>query len=471
MFRDGDLRAIVAGRGFRRLLWSRLTSQVADGFFQAGLAGSVLFNPDRRTSALAIALGFAVLVLPYSLVGPYVGVFLDRWSRRDILFVSNLLRAALVAPAAILIWFGDEHFIFVVFALGVIAVNRFVLAGLSAALPHVVEQRRLVTGNSLSTTLGSVCFSLGLGAAALAQQLIGPSSHSYGAISLCATIGYAASAVIARFSFSRYDLGPDTPDLAAPQPRPDMPGAAAARRSLLAESVDVARGMVSGAKHLADRRGAAYPLIAQAIHRGLYGVLAISTLLLYRNYFTTDDDFASSISGLGQIVIAGAVGSLVAATITPSITRRIGGRAWITLLLCAVGAALLVLGLPFQHLLLVALVMVINVASQGTKIVVDTAIQQECADDHRGWVFSLNDTTFNLCFVAGLFVGAQSLPSDGHSPVVLVGVVFGYALLATWFWWVTGRWARRSDHDPSRRSASTDIATAGQQRGATAVGT
>jgi hypothetical protein len=59
---SGNLRAVLAVRGFRRLLGVRLSSQFTDGLFQAALAGSVLFNPDRQTSALAIAAGTALLV-------------------------------------------------------------------------------------------------------------------------------------------------------------------------------------------------------------------------------------------------------------------------------------------------------------------------------------------------------------------------------------------------------------------------
>jgi len=43
----------------------------------------------------------------------------------------------------------------VALALVVVSANRFILSGLSAALPHVVEERLLVTANSFSTTLGA----------------------------------------------------------------------------------------------------------------------------------------------------------------------------------------------------------------------------------------------------------------------------------------------------------------------------
>ena len=431
MLANGDLRTVLSSRGFRRLLWVRLTSQGADGLFQAGLAGSVLFNPDRHATGLAVAFGFAVLLLPYSVVGPYVGVFLDRWSRRTVLYRGNLLRAGLVIPTAALIWAGDA-FLFGLFALLVIGVNRFILSGLSAALPHVIAKPNLVTGNAVSTTFGSICFALGLGAAAVLQNQVGASDASYAGIALIGSVGYVAAALIARSSFSVTDLGPDR---------------AYQRHGVVAELIDVARGMIAGVRHLARRGGAAYPLLAQSAHRTFYGVLTITALLLYRNYFTTDGDYTSSIAGLGQVVVAGAVGGLLAAAVTPWTTRRLGGRIWVSVLLGAIAVVLLALGLPYDPLLLVLTVFAINFASQSTKIVVDTAIQQECADHYRGWVFSVNDMSFNVCFVIGLFAGALLLPENGYAPPVLVAVAVGYGLLALWFWWVTGRWVRRSGHD------------------------
>jgi hypothetical protein len=67
--RSHNLRAVLRQRGFRRLLGVRLTSHLADGWFQAGLAGSVLFNPEKAANPLSIALGFAVLLLPDSWTG------------------------------------------------------------------------------------------------------------------------------------------------------------------------------------------------------------------------------------------------------------------------------------------------------------------------------------------------------------------------------------------------------------------
>ena len=408
----------MSSRGFRRLLEVRLLSQFGDGMFQAALAGSLLFNPQQATDPLAVATGFAVLLLPYSIVGPYVGVFLDRWSRRTVIFLANLTRAALVLPAAALLWNGRESLPYILLALLIIGINRFFLAGLSASMPHVVPEDRLVTANAVATTLGTLIYSLGLGVAAFTlNTLLHKSFHGYGALAVTGALGYAGSAVLARRAFRRDELGPDD--------------AERQHGTIRAAVVDVARGTVAGLRHLVSRRDAAYAMLAQSVHRGLYGVLTLATLLLYRRYFYGSDS-SRALTGLAQIVVAGGFGSLLAALLTPPATRLVGGARWIAGLFGAAGL-LVLLGLPFQPVLLVAATFGVNITSQGTKIVVDTALQRECDDDYRGRVFSVNDTAFNLFFVIGLFVAALALPANGHSVLAIVLVSAGYLVLGGWY--------------------------------------
>ena len=77
---------------FWRLLELRTASQFGDGLFQAGLAGGLLFNPERAADPWAVAGAFAVLFLPYSIVGPFAGALLDRWDRRAVLVAANLVK-------------------------------------------------------------------------------------------------------------------------------------------------------------------------------------------------------------------------------------------------------------------------------------------------------------------------------------------------------------------------------------------
>src|SRR5213078_5085343 len=100
---------LLARPWFRWLFGTRLVSQSADGVFQASLASAVFFNPDHQTDPKQAAAGFVVLLLPYSLVGPFAGVFLDRWSRQRVLVRANLVRTLfVVATATVLVTAGPR---------------------------------------------------------------------------------------------------------------------------------------------------------------------------------------------------------------------------------------------------------------------------------------------------------------------------------------------------------------------------
>jgi MFS family permease len=414
----GNLRAVMARREFRRLLAVRLTSQIGDGWLQAGLAGSVFFNPERAAGPVAIATAFAVLLLPYSVLGPFVGVFLDRWSRRHVLVVANTVRAVLVLPTAWMVWSGEEGPFFIAVTLAIVALNRFFLAGLSASQPHVTDERRLVTANSLATTAGSVCYSGGLAGAAAIFRLIGTNVHPYAAVALAAVVAYGASALLTMVSFRVDQLGPDD--------------AARAQDSLWSAITDTTHGLRAGLGHLAERPTAAAAVVVQTVNRGLYGLLAISTLLLYRNYYHVHDA-AGSVAGLLPVAVAAAAGSVLAAVITPPITRRIGARLWVVLMVAGLAVLVPALAMPTRAPLTVLAAGAVSVAGQGLKIVTDTSLQIACHDDYRGRVFSISDTAINLAFVVGLFLGAVMLPADGRLPIAILGVGAAYAALAAWY--------------------------------------
>lgn len=425
---EGPLRAVLARPDFRRLYGTRLSSQFADGLFQAGLAGSLLFNPDRQADPLAVALGFTVLLLPYSLIGPFAGVLLDRWSRRHILVVANLARSALVPAVAALVWYGSQSGLFLLVALVVIGVNRFFLSGLSAALPHVVPTERLVTANSLSTTSGTVAYAAGIGAAVGLRQVVGAGDHGYALVALSSVLFWLVSTRLAS-GFVPHQLGPD---IGAARP----PG-------VVETMAGVVRGMVAGMRHTVERRGAGYNLAVLSAHRVFYGISTIATLLLYRNYFTGSGFFPGGELGLGQVVAAGAAGSLAAAAVTPAAVRRMAAHRWVTAMLGLAVVVQLALGLPYRTHALVPAVFLLAGSAQAIKIVTDTAVQTECDDAFVGRVFSVYDMLFNLCLIAGLLIGAMTLPETGRSPAMTVVIAAGYLVIGFWYAAAFGRWANR----------------------------
>jgi uncharacterized membrane protein len=333
-----------------------------------------------------------------------------------VLVIANGARAVLVIPAGWYVWHGHESAGFILVALGVVGLNRFVLAGLAASTPHVAEQPRLVTANSLGSTAGSVTYAVALAGSGGIVRAIGPGYHAYASVAAFALLAYGWSALLTQVSFGPRTLGPD---------ESERPGVAAA----LAET---ARGLASAVGHLRQRPVAAQVIAVQAANRGLYGVLALMTLLLYRNYFYAGSPRAS-VAGLLPIAAAAAVGSLIAALVTPAASRRLGWQTWAVLLVSSLAVGVPALCLPLRPGLFVAGALLVSVVAQGIKIVSDTALQVQCDDDFRGRVFSLNDTVYNLLFVAGIYVGSQVMPATGRAPRTVIVLGLGYALTAIWY--------------------------------------
>ncbi|MET9501868.1 MFS transporter [Streptomyces sp. NPDC006622] len=403
-----DLRALLRLGAFRRLLAVRLLSQCADGVYQVALAAYVVFSPERQTSATAIASAMAVLLLPYSLVGPFAGVLLDRWRRRQVFLYGNLLRALLASATAVLIVSGAPDRLFYASALCVTAVNRFVLAGLSAALPRVVGTEHLVIANSLSPTAGTIAATAGGGLAFAVRLLVADSDAAV--VLLGAALYLCAAMVSLRLAV----------DLLGPERERVPPRLSAALRG-------TARGLVAALRHLAEprRRQAAWALGAITLMRFCYGALTVMMLMLCRYAWSSDSEEGLALLGLA-VGIAGA-GFFVAAVVTPSAAGRLGPGRWIAV--CSAAAAVLELALmiPFAEATAFVAAFVLGLVTQGAKIATDTVVQSSVEDGFRGRAFSLYDVLFNVAFVGAAGVAAVMLPPDGRSAalVVTIAVVYG----------------------------------------------
>ncbi|MEU3254716.1 MFS transporter [Streptomyces sp. NPDC006997] len=408
-----DLRVLLRFQDFRRLLAVRLLSQGADGVYQVGLATYVVFSPEKQTSPTAIASAMAVLLLPYSLVGPFAGALLDRWRRRQIFLYGNLLRAALASVTAALIISGVPDWLFYVSALCVTAVNRFVLAGLSAALPRVVDADRLVMANSLSPTAGTLAATAGGGLAFVVRLLV---SDSDAAVVLLGA-GLYLCAALASLRIAVALLGPEP---ALVQPR------------LGAALAGTARDLAAGVRHLAapPRREAAWALGAMTLMRFCYGALTVTVLMLCRYALTSGTDEGLALLGLA-LGISGA-GFFTAAVVTPWAATRLGPGRWIVVCSAAAAVLELALGLPFAAVPLLVAAFVLGLTTQGAKIATDTVVQSSVEDGFRGRIFSVYDVLFNIAFVGAAGMAALMLPPDGRSAplVVTVAVIYGAVAVA-----------------------------------------
>ncbi|WP_315093024.1 MFS transporter [uncultured Cellulomonas sp.] len=406
-----DLKALWPLKDFRKLFAVRLVSQAADGMFQVGLATLFFFSPENASTATGVATAFAVLLLPFTIVGPWAGVLLDRWRRRQVLFVGNLVRVVItVVIALIMVTDGVGPAVYVL-ALVNLSINRFLLSALSASLPRTVDGPLLLTANSLTPTLGAAAAGVG-GATGFVLGFVLPAGRGRdaAALFLAATVMATASALATRLGKDR--LGPDE--------RADA-------RQMKAALSSLAHGLVAGARHLLQRGTPARALGIMAAHRFLYGVTFIASILIARNLLSDPADADEGLRTFGVVLGASALGFVLAVVLTPVLSPRTGPHSWIVLCLglAAVSQLLLVASASRPAVLVAA--GSLGLAAQGAKIAVDTIVQRDTDDAFRGRAFALYDVLYNAAFVGAAALGAVTLPDTGYSRGLFLVLAVGYA--------------------------------------------
>ena len=392
-------RSVRALPDFWRLLELRLASQFADGLFQAGLAGALLFNPERASSALAIAGAFAVLFLPYSLLGPFAGALMDRWDRRLVLIAANVGRVVSVVVVGICLALGASDFYVLCGALVVNGLARFVASGLSAALPDVVPREQVVTMNSIASALGAVAAFLGANFMLVPRALFGSGDTGAASVIFLVVVPLLVATLLS-VRFGDHVLGPDDTG-----------------RAIHGSAVyAVVTGWLHGVRTVLDRPTVAATLSGLAAHRMVFGVNSLLVLLLVRNGHMAS---VSALSSAMLFVAAAGAGSFSANLVTPPAVRRWGRYATANGAL-ALAAVIELAGAGLQLWVLVAGGFLLGGIGQVVKLCADTAIQIDVDDALRGHVFAVQDSLFWVAFLAAITTAATVIPADGHSPALIV---------------------------------------------------
>ncbi|MEZ5184577.1 MAG: MFS transporter [Candidatus Nanopelagicales bacterium] len=403
------LKAALGSPLYRKLLAIRLTGQAGDGMLQSALATFVLFSPERQASASAIAAAFAILALPYSLIGPFTGVFLDRWHRQRVLLWGNLIRAVSMVPVIYFTAQGNSGFGLGVSVLIAIGINRFVLAGLSAAVPLTVPEPSLYTANAVAPTAGTMAAALaaflGVG---LRQALGGGDAGSV--VVLCITAGVFIAAGLLATRVHRREFGP-------------LPGehAQSARQ--------VVRGLVDGADQLLHRHPARNAIVMVSAQRIAIGAGTIIAVLLLRLHINPPDAADQALNELALMLGAAAAGAFVGAVITPAMSRRLGPIRWTSMTYLAAGAVgwFGVAAASVASLILAGLL--IGFAGQAAKVCGDTLVQEWIDEGNRGRVFALYDVAVNVALVSGVVFVAVLDPSADNAG--LTAAAIGLGLIAS----------------------------------------
>ena len=394
---------------FSRLLAIRWSGQATDGIFQSALASFVLFSPDRQANALNAALGFAVVLLPYSAVGPFVGTVLDRVSRQRVLLFANLFRAMNLLIVALLIFSGTTGIELTFVVLIAFGINRLILAALSAGLPLLTDAESLITANAMAVTGGSVLVvvggGIGVGIRALVNSLA-IANHADALLILIASVGYLCAAMLSTRLY-RYEIGPLKHKL---------------KTTSFSQGL---KDMREGFTFLADHSDAARGILATAVHRGGLTALTLTGLLLERNTFNDPALPENGLRGFGFALSFAGVGVFLGAFLAPYGVSKIGRHRWIRFSLFMSGASCLVLASAQSQMTLIITAFLVSFFGQSLKVTNDALVQSKIDDYFRGRVFAVYDVFVNIAIVSGGLIAALILPKSGISvllPLCVSGV-------------------------------------------------
>src|SRR5215216_5304510 len=247
-----SLRQLWRHEYFRRLLWIRIVIQSSDGVLQVALAAYVLFSPERQSDAVSIAIVLAITLLPFSILGPFAAVLIDRVSRRQVLVVVNLARALVTMGLAAVIVTGLNTAGAQVLIYGglllAMSLNRFLLAALSASLPHTIDASEYMIANSVVPVVGPAGALVGVGVGASLRLILGqvvPDYQANAILFIVAAAGFVLSAGLA-LRIPRRQLGPDSVEPTRAR--------------------DIVAGLVEALVHLRDRRAAGIGLLTIGAH-------------------------------------------------------------------------------------------------------------------------------------------------------------------------------------------------------------
>ena len=395
-----------------KLLQVRWTGQLTDGMFQSALASFILFSPERQPDAVKAALAFAVVLLPYSIVGPYVGIFLDRFSRKRVVQLANLFRAFDLLIIAYLIYKGSTGIVLTLFVLISFGANRLILAGLSAGLPLLVNKKELVSANALAVTGGTIAVVIGGGLGIALKSILDVSNTGDfvdGILILISAGGYLLAALFA-MRFSKAEIGPQPHEV--PQ---EIRGFG-----------EVLQGFNILKKHGDALRG----IFATGVQRGGITALTLMALLLERNTFNDPSDPDAGLRGFAYALAIAGIGIGLGALAGPYGVAKFGRHKWMRISMIAPIGFLIVFGLFPNEFMMIATAFFVGGFGQSFKITSDALVQSKIADEFRGRIFAFYDVAVNGAIVSGAMIAALTLPPGGASLVLPWLIAISYTITA-----------------------------------------
>ena len=410
--RDHPYIRLTLNGTFSALWVGQVISLFGDRVNQIALSAFVYEITD---SPLAVALTFLVGTIPNLLFSPLAGTFVDRWDQKQVLVVSDLLRASfvLLVPVAVLInvWLAYP----LVFA--VTTVSLFFRPARASVLPRIVDDEDLLAANSamwVGETLADIpSYALaGVFVVFLSSSL--PLAFWFDAVTYLASAGLIATMIVPPVLQRAGGAAGGANDDEAEGLQEPVPTPASVRDDLRQGWAFLRHETVLLANTLQGTVG-----------QFAIGILTVASIVLARNITSGSADayagtyaFMEAAIGLGNLIGGFALG-LVAGR-----TRK---GPMVAVAYASFGALLVLAGFAETVPVMLALMFGIGVANMAFVIPSQTMFQERTPPELMGRVVSFR---FALVFggmsiamgLGGLLIGPL-----GAGPVVAAGGVLSIA--------------------------------------------
>lgn len=393
--------------GLSRLFELHAVNAAGDAAVAIALAGTLFFQVPTGEARSQVALFLGLTMLPFAIVAPLVGPFLDRFSHG-----RRWAIGATMATRAFLCWalgtavVTDSTWLFPA-ALGVLVASKAYGVTKAAAVPRLLPPGvPLVRANGRMSLAGVV------GAAvsaplAFGASLLGPEwALRYGFVL------FVVATVLAVLLDPRVDSDREREPLALPAAATDRPGRSGRTLPL------------PGRRWFDVPPAVLHALRANCGPRWLSGFLTMFMAFLLREH---------PIEGWsGEVLLAVVVGAAgvgnTAGIALASLLRRVDPARTVVLTVVAGIAATLLAAVAYGLVSLVVLGLTAGLGQSLAKLSLDSTIQRDVHERVRTSTFARSDTTLQLAWVVGGFVGI-AIPLEPRLGLGLASMVLTACLV------------------------------------------
>ena len=406
----GYIDLLRRNRSFRLLWLGQVVSQMGDWFNTIALYTIIL---ELTGSGRDVGLLLVARFIPSFFFGPISGVVADRFSRRTIMIVTDLLRA-LVVLGFLFVRNADQLWIIYVLTVLQLGLSTFFEPAKTAAIPSVVEDRELVAANAISSVTWSAMLTIGAAIGGLITDWFGTDA----AFVLDAATYLLSAALIASIRVPK-------------RQKRERQKLSLGRMLGITETIE-------GIKYVKDRPRVLAALLVKPAWGFGGGILTLLAVFGERIFPVG----RGAAGGIGVLFAARGIGTAVG----PIVARRISGegdkrmQASIGIAFLIGGAFYIAFGSATNFIFALIVLGIAHCGGSILWVFSTVLLQRHVVDSFRGRVFAAEMALVTLTMAASNYATGELLDRFQISPrIVTVGIGI-FFLVPGIVWFVTQRW-------------------------------